>query len=1024
MFPNWNDPRLYNPDLYKTWSNDPSTGEKSSSHQQEQTPPSIPPTEADSPGYSSSQHRPQAYGSPETSLQHSNSTASEDSSSPPSRKSNRQSAWPTVSKIVRTFSKKGPGKKSRGKVSSSSHNAFSMHSLQEALPPQPASPPRSDYAMHCRGDFNQASQSGLTSRAIYDQMLRVLARLQEGQTLNAALSDLHADAAIHFNVGSGAGEKRGLHSRGRKLVREYGGDAVLQQFEQAFALPSAWPTRRSNSGPSEQAIYNDMRRVLARLQEGQTLKAALSDLPADVAFRFFGKSSKYKKRGLSDSGRELVREYGGDAVLQQFEQAFALPSAWYTQRSNSSPSEQAIYNDMMRVLARLQEGQTLKAALSDLHADTAIHFNVRSGSGGERGLHSRGRKLVREYGGDAVLQQFEQAFALPSVVPIRGSNSGLSEQAIYNDMMRVLARLQEGQTFEAALRGLDVGAGLYFSMGGRGGKRGLADSGRELVREYGGDAVLQQFEQAFALPSVKHRDSGSKPKRSHKGTSKPTRAETSTQRLVNGGFLAASTAFVQPGSNMASLARSAGVSEQELRPFFTESGLTDKGYELLGSCNQSTQAAVLWNIQQGLTRRASEQIDAWPSLPENTPVQPADYASPGPSFFEGVSGEYQALGGAHSPGGSYASENNWPSSSGGFDLNVSGYPAGYASPGSSFFEGVSGEYQALGGAHSPGGSYASENNWPSSSGGFDLNASGYPAGYASPEPQTPASYLSSVPSQFSMGDLGDYFNSTASYPQTPIPPDLFGTSYPYPGFSQTHTPPEIVDVDSYPSPQAATQTVAERLAEDRWLRDNDFVNYTQVIAQQIQQSYGQSRAERLNFVDPQQVRLLVEGNERQRDAVLARLAGSPILFLPVNDDNRHWSLLVVNRATRQAFHYDSMVSPQRAYHATNTDQFKVARQVAHALGVKPPLGRPIAKQPDTWSCGDHVLTGIAVLAHRVLGDENFQSVDMDLGEIRPNREHIVGVLTQVEQFYAATHAAPAPQQPRDKKTKRRKNGGS
>ena len=216
------------------------------------------------------------------------------------------------------------------------------------------------------------------------------------------------------------------------------------------------------------------------------------------------------------------------------------------------------------------------------------------------------------------------------------------------------------------------------------------------------------------------------------------------------------------------------------------------------------------------------------------------------------------------------------------------------------------------------------------------------------------------------------------------------------GRDRSRVPPsdlahEIVDVDNYPSPPAATVGVAQSGDANRWLGDNDFVNYTQMLAELLR---GQPRAEQLHFVDPLEVQLLLNGDEAQRNAARHRLTDPntpPILFLPVNNNNIHWSLLVANRETGQAFHYDSMASPFPS-------QISVAGQVADALGVREPIETPMAKQTDTYSCGDHVLTGIEVLAHRVVRGEAFQDGGMNLSTIQPNRVHIINILTRVEQF--------------------------
>ena len=253
-------------------------------------------------------------------------------------------------------------------------------------------------------------------------------------------------------------------------------------------------------------------------------------------------------------------------------------------------------------------------------------------------------------------------------------------------------------------------------------------------------------------------------------------------------------------------------------------------------------------------------------------------------------------------------------------------------------------------------------------------------------------------------------------PPPPTPSDGWQMpETPQGGWDQSRLPPsymapEIVDVDNYPSPPAATVSVAQRLANDPWLRDNDFVSYTQMLAELLR---GQPRADWLQFVDPLEVQLLLNGDP----AALHRLTDPntpPILFLPVNNNNIHWSLLVVNRETKQAFHYDSMASPASAYLPSHpTSQFSMASQVANALAVRAPMEMPMAQQPDTYSCGDYVLTGIEELAHRMVSGEAFQDGGMALSMIQPNRDHIISVLTHVEQFERGMPELRLSSQPRN-----------
>ena len=334
---------------------------------------------------------------------------------------------------------------------------------------------------------------------------------------------------------------------------------------------------------------------------------------------------------------------------------------------------------------------------------------------------------------------------------------------------------------------------------------------------------------------------------------------------------------------------------------------------------------------------------------------------------------------------SSASRNNRSSSS-------AWEPAEYPRSEPSYYDGGSGEWGAHGESHSHGAPSASWNNWPSSS-------AWEPAEYPRSEPSC---YEGGSGEWGAHGESHSHGVSSASWNNWPSSSTWEPAS---------HSSPEPSTTASKP----ATGGVAQRLENDPWLWDNDLVNYTRAIAKQL---HGPG-AEKLNFVNPQLVRLLIEGDHQQQKEVLANLPGpnaSPILFLPVHHTN-HWSLLVVNRSTNEAFHYDSKVSPDRASGATHGSQFKAASKVAKALGVRTTKGMPIAEQADGHSCGDHVLYGIEVLAHRLASSNDFQ-VDMDLRGIRPDRDYIVDVLTQND----AAHAAPVSQQPRDKKTTWRKKG--
>ncbi|MEX3683034.1 Ulp1 family isopeptidase [Paraburkholderia sp. BR14320] len=289
--------------------------------------------------------------------------------------------------------------------------------------------------------------------------------------------------------------------------------------------------------------------------------------------------------------------------------------------------------------------------------------------------------------------------------------------------------------------------------------------------------------------------------------------------------------------------------------------------------------------------------------------------------------------------------------------------------------------------------------------GFDLNE---PSDVTQPA-ETDSVYAG----QGSLVSLSGY-GAQESYSRSPL--EVTGPSRPA---------PEIVDVDDYPSPEAAPESAAQRLARDPWLHDNNLLNYNQMVLHTIAQEMGPGGYQRLSqtliVADSQQVTRLNEGTAEEQAEVLQHFT-APILLMPVNHANRHWSLLVVNRNSRQAFHYDSMIPPEHAHEATFTGPYEVARRVAHVLGVGAPMGMPMAQQRDEDSCGDHVLAGIETLARRILLDHQYP-VQMDLSDIQPSRENIIATLTQYEQFAAQIHAAQASQQPGHMGARPRKKRG-
>jgi hypothetical protein len=132
---------------------------------------------------------------------------------------------------------------------------------------------------------------------------------------------------------------------------------------------------------------------------------------------------------------------------------------------------------------------------------------------------------------------------------------------------------------------------------------------------------------------------------------------------------------------------------------------------------------------------------------------------------------------------------------------------------------------------------------------------------------------------------------------------------------------------------------AQRLGNSGWLSDGDIIDYTKAIAAEIA---GKPGAERIGFADPSQIQLLLEGDEDAQAAVRHRLVDDgapPILFVPVHGSGNHWSLLAIDRHANQAYHYDSMVPPDMAHWAPETEQFKQAKTVAGLLPGRHARGR-------------------------------------------------------------------------------------
>ncbi|MCE4293757.1 Ulp1 family isopeptidase [Xanthomonas hortorum] len=233
--------------------------------------------------------------------------------------------------------------------------------------------------------------------------------------------------------------------------------------------------------------------------------------------------------------------------------------------------------------------------------------------------------------------------------------------------------------------------------------------------------------------------------------------------------------------------------------------------------------------------------------------------------------------------------------------------------------------------------------------------------------------------------------------------------------------PERIDVDNLPSPQDVADPELPQVTATSWLLDGHLRAYTDDLARQLR---GQPNVHLLHFADSQVVTMLSSADPDQQARARRLLVGDdvpPIVFLPINQPNAHWSLLVVDRRNKDAvaaYHYDSMAQkqPQQRY---------LADMAAYHLGLdyEETHEMPTAIQPDYYSCGDHVLTGIEMLAHRVIDGTFDYAGGRDLSDIEPDRGLIRDRLAQAAQAPAESSVRSVPERPSNTR-KRKASGGS
>ncbi|MCC5070891.1 Ulp1 family isopeptidase, partial [Xanthomonas campestris] len=286
-----------------------------------------------------------------------------------------------------------------------------------------------------------------------------------------------------------------------------------------------------------------------------------------------------------------------------------------------------------------------------------------------------------------------------------------------------------------------------------------------------------------------------------------------------------------------------------------------------------------------------------------------------------------------------------------------------------------------------------------------------------PDPDIPQYPAQSPASTFdglsSMSHYGREFDLNT--PQEEEEPWDYGTQTPVVHSAMS---PERIDVDNLPSPQDVPDPELPPVTATSWLQDGHLRAYTDDLARRLQ---GQPNAHLLHFADSQVVTMLSSRDPDQQARARRLLVGDEaprIVFLPINQPNFHWSLLVVDRRNKDAvatYYYDSMAQtqPQQRY---------LADMAAYHLGLdhEQTQEMPTAIQPDGYSCGDHVLTGIETLAHRVI-DGTFDSADgRNLSEIEPDRRMIRDRLVQADQAPAESSVRQVSERPFEQKKKKSK----
>ncbi|AVS93637.1 hypothetical protein C8246_19865 [Paracidovorax avenae] len=427
--------------------------------------------------------------------------------------------------------------------------------------------------------------------------------------------------------------------------------------------------------------------------------------------------------------------------------------------------------------------------------------------------------------------------------------------------------------------------------------------------------------------------------------------------------------------------------------------LTETGELVISNAEPHIQAAIRANFKLRFQNASPSAYEApapeiypypsenpYPGLdPYQHPYYGQHYLPPSDSFFSGFSDELQRKYPQAPATPQYPPAT--PTFSDLVPYQAPYYGQHYVPPGESIFSGFSGELQRRGYHPEP----ATPQYPQISTSTFDLSSLNEGA-YSARD------FDLNTPSEVTQPWLGDGY-----YGVTPA------------------TSPERIDVDALPSPQEPSTPAARPSgpSETEWLGDEHLIAYMGTIADRLE---GLPNAELLNFANPLLVGQLIQGDRSQRQNAMHQIMarGGPIIFLPVNDPNSHWSLLVIDQRNGDAFHYDSLVRPQDAAQAVDTKQYELARDAARAMDVYTPVrGMPIARQRDGHSCGDHVLQAMDMLAHSVVNGTFGQPHTMDLSGIETDRGLIADTIANASAARAA-EAAPAASRMHERPAKKSK----